>query len=173
MFVSFLKHDLGRLAHLRGSRGVSLSSAFKDCQAIVEKYDSENYQWIKQLPAETRAPIIALRAFNAETSIIGDMVTQGGPVLRKMRFEWWRNAIDKAYAGESVDHPVITAIQHCVNVRSLSKYRFQRMISAKESDQVEHRSPQSMKELEDFVEATSSQLHYLQLEAIEDRKSVV
>lgn len=122
-------------------------------------------KWIQALSVQKRAPFIALRAFNAETSLIGDLVSQGGAPLRQMRFEWWRSSIKGIYDGKPVDHPVIQALDHCNRVQPLSKYRLLRMISAKEADQVEHQAPPTTVSLEDFAEATTSQLHYLQLEA--------
>lgn len=105
------------------------------------------------------------RALNAEISTIGDAVAQGGDVVRKVRFQWWRDAVDSAYAGSPVKNPVATALSYCLTVQNLSKYRLQRMISAREADQVNHAPFSNMQAIEEFAESTQSQLLYLQLEA--------
>jgi NADH dehydrogenase [ubiquinone] 1 alpha subcomplex assembly factor 6 len=114
---------------------------------------------------------MVLRALNAEVSMIGDLVTQGGVPLRQMRFAWWKDAIQSAYDGKDVKHPVITALAHTLAVQKLSQYRLQRLVAAKAADQVDHRPFHSVQDLEDFAEATQSQLAYLQLEAGSIRNS--
>lgn len=105
------------------------------------------------------------RALNAEISMIGDMVAKGGDAVRRVRFQWWKDAVDGAYLGNPVNHPVVTALSYCLTVQSLSKYRLQRLIGAREADQVNHAPFSNMQAVEDFAESTQSQLLYLQLEA--------
>ena len=131
----------------------------------MEQHDGENYLWARSLPATLRPPIMMLRALNVETSLIGELVTSGGTPLREMRFQWWKESVDKTYAGVDIQHPVLTALRYTLDVTPLSKYRVQRIIAAKAVDQVAHQPPATLQKLEDFAEATQSNLLYLQLEA--------
>ena len=142
-----------------------VKNAFQSCQTTVQQHDHENFLWAKTLPANVRPPIMMLRALNVETSMIGDMVSQGGAPLREMRFAWWRDSINNVYAGNPVKHPVLEALRYTLDVTALPKYRLQRIVSAKEQDQVAHQPPQTLEDLEQLAEATQSNLLYLQLEA--------
>jgi NADH dehydrogenase [ubiquinone] 1 alpha subcomplex assembly factor 6 len=149
----------------RGQHDEAVKAAFRSCQTAVQQYDAENFMWVKGLPADVRPPVMMLRALNVETSMIGEMVSQGGAPLREMRFQWWKDSIDQAYKDQSAKHPVLTALRYTLGITSLSKYRLQRMVAAKATDQVTHQPPTSLKSLEDFTEATQSNLLYLHLEA--------
>eukprot|EP00892_Ulva_mutabilis_P010504 jgi/Ulvmu1/7826/UM004_0055.1 len=158
----------GRQAALNGYRyqhDEAIRKAFSNCQDTVREHDYENYLWAKLLGPSQRAPIMMLRALNAEISTIGDVVAQGGDAVRKVRFQWWRDAIDSAYTGRPVNHPVVTALSYCLTVQNLSKYRLQRLVAAREADQVNHVPFSNIQAMEDFAESTQSQLLYLQLEA--------
>ena len=54
-------------------------------------------------PAEARDDLFALIAFNAELARIADQVTEPG--LGAIRLQWWREAIERAGAGETSGHP--------------------------------------------------------------------
>lgn len=111
------------------------------------------------------------RSLNAEISMIGDMVAQGGDAVRKIRFQWWKDAVDSAYLGKPVNHPAIIGLHFCLSVQNLSKYRIQRLIAAREADQVNHAPFSGLQAIEDFAESTQSQLLYLQLEAANVKNS--
>jgi NADH dehydrogenase [ubiquinone] 1 alpha subcomplex assembly factor 6 len=142
-----------------------VQQAFAECQEIVRKHDYENFLWVRTLPESYRAPVTMLRAFNVETSRIGDLVTRGGAPLREMRFAWWKKSIDATFSGEDVNHPVLTALRFSLGVLRLSKYRLQRILAAKAQDQVTHAAFASIPALEEFAEATQSNLLYLHLES--------
>jgi NADH dehydrogenase [ubiquinone] 1 alpha subcomplex assembly factor 6 len=82
-----------------------------------------------------------------------------------MRFEWWKQSIDSVFAGKDIQHPVLSALRFSLDLRRLSKYRFQRILAAKAKDQVTHTAFASIAALEEFSEATQSNLLYLHLEA--------
>ena len=101
-------------------------------------YDYENFVWLVQLPKvwmllhtvfllrkrlpawmvalvppsnlqETRAAVMALRAFNVETALVADSVKEAA--LAQIRMQWWRDAVDSLYGPKPQPHPVIQALK--------------------------------------------------------------
>ena len=82
----------------------------------------------------------ALRAFNVELAQIRDQVTTDD-TLGKIRFQWWRDAVDEIFGGARAagggasihGHPVAAALRYLVadDGLPLSKMFFKRMISAR------------------------------------------
>lgn len=156
---------------VRRQHSQAVKKAFAECQSTVQRYDREGYVWVNTLQPSTRAPVMMLRALNAEISVIGDSVSHGGDAMRQIKFQWWKDAIASCFKGKDVKHPVIEALAFCNSIQPLSQYRLQRMLEAKREDQCEHRPFQTMQNVEDFGENTQSQLAYLQLQAAGVRNS--
>jgi NADH dehydrogenase [ubiquinone] 1 alpha subcomplex assembly factor 6 len=150
----------GRAQHTQ-----AVKKAFAECKSIVQRYDREGFVWVNTLQPSTRAPVMMLRALNAEISTIGDSVSHGGDAMREIKFQWWKDAIVNCFKGMEVKHPVIEALAFCISIQPLSQYRLQHMLEAKRADQCEHRTFQTLQSLEDFAESTQSQLLYLQLQS--------
>ena len=58
---------------------------------------------------ETRAAVMALRAFNVETALVADSVKEAA--LAQIRMQWWRDAVDSLYGPKPQPHPVIQALK--------------------------------------------------------------
>lgn len=155
----------GAAQSARWQHQAAVQAAFSACQDTVRAHDHDTYPWARALPAEVRAPVMMLRALDVETRLIGTLVTQGGAPLKEMRFQWWQDSVNAAFAGKRVDHPVIVALRYTLDVQPLSLYRLQRLIAARKADQVARAPLQTLKAAEDLAESTQSQLLYLQLEA--------
>lgn len=56
------------------------------------------------LPTKLRQHAIALRAFNAEISIVEDQVSEN--ITGLMRFQFWEDAINRLYEGTVPEHPI-------------------------------------------------------------------
>jgi phytoene synthase len=83
-------------------------------------------------PADTRADLFALYAFNAELARIADQVSEPG--LGAMRLQWWREAIERAANGEATGNPVADAFGDVMTRRSLSRERIAGLIDARTFD---------------------------------------
>ena len=83
-------------------------------------------------PPSVRDDLFALYAFNAELARIADQVTEPG--LGAIRLQWWREAIERAAAGEVVGHPVADAFGQVLARRALSRERIARLIDARSFD---------------------------------------
>eukprot|EP00877_Chromochloris_zofingiensis_P009041 jgi/Chrzof1/4390/Cz14g11110.t1 len=132
---------------------------------MVRQYDHENFLWIIQLPKKLRAYILALRAFNLETLLIGENVKSKEPVMIQIRFQWWRDAIQSISSSHPVPHPVLTALWFVNQHRKLNRYHLKRILDTRESDLLDNQPPLTMTDLEQYAEGTASQLLYLQLAA--------
>jgi phytoene synthase len=83
-------------------------------------------------PADVRADLFALYAFNAELARIADQVSE--PELGAIRLQWWRDAIEEAARGEFTGHPVADAFGGVMARRSLSKARIAGLIDGRTFD---------------------------------------
>lgn len=164
-FVRTIQSHCSAMPGVRTQHSQAVKKAFAECKSTVQKYDREGYVWVNTLQPSARAPVMMLRALNAEISTIGDSVSHGGDAMREIKFQWWKDAIFSCFQGQEVKHPVIVALAFCNSIQPLSQYRLQRMLEAKRVDQCEHRPFQTLQSLEDFSEDTQSQLAYLQLQA--------
>ena len=70
---------------------------------------------------ETRAAVMALRAFNVETALVADSVKEAA--LAQIRMQWWRDAVDSLYGPKPQPHPVIQALKQARRLTRLSLLR--------------------------------------------------
>lgn len=79
--------------------------------------------------ARARADLVALYAFEAELLAIPTRVTQ--PLLAEMRYAWWREQMDGAFAGTPrKGHPVLEALTTAVERHGLDRAPFDALIEA-------------------------------------------
>eukprot|EP00898_Chlorokybus_atmophyticus_P007145 jgi/Chlat1/7431/Chrsp6S07451 len=141
-----------------------IKSSFAYCMETVRKYDYEHYLCALLLPKPQRAAAFAFRAFNVETAQVVDQ-TRLEPTLSKLRFEWWREAVEDAFKGRPPEHPVARALATVTASTRLTKRWFSRVIDARERDANSTEQPPTVKDLERYAENTMSALLYLTLEA--------
>lgn len=79
--------------------------------------------------ARSRADLIAFYAFEAELTAIPSRVSQ--PLLAEMRFVWWRDQLDGAFAGVArKGHPVLEALTDLIARHALPRAPFDALIEA-------------------------------------------
>ncbi len=83
-------------------------------------------------PREPRADLLALIAFNVELARIAEQVSE--PELGAIRLQWWREAVERAGAGELTGQPVADALGEALRRRKLSRQRIGAMIDARAFD---------------------------------------
>jgi len=119
-------------------------------------------------PQALRRPVIALRAFNIESVLIGDQVqSKEGPIMQ-IRFHWWRDAIDALFKGQggAPKHPVVLAMgsslfgqkQDGTVLPLVKKYNLKRILDTREYDLMDSQPPLSLEGLEAYAEGTASQV---------------
>jgi phytoene synthase len=83
-------------------------------------------------PADDRDALVALYAFNAELARIAEYVSEPG--LGEIRLQWWRDALDRAAARESIGHPVVDALGQIMLERGVSREDLWRLIDSRQFD---------------------------------------
>ena len=131
----------------------------------VREHEYENYVWCTQLDKKFRPAIFALRAFDVETSLIGDHVK--GEMMVLMRCRWWKDAVNEAFRGRAPEQPVLIALSDVMKTVPLTRYRLQRIVSGKEENWLRTELLPDMEAMHKLVDGTTVQLQLLMMEAIE------
>ena len=116
--------------------------------ALVRRHDRERYQTALFAPARRREALFALYAFNYEIARVRESVTQ--PMLGQIRLQWWREAIEAAFAGAAPRrHEVAGPLAAVIREHALTRAHFDRMIDAREHD-LGDAPPATLAALEDY-----------------------
>lgn len=118
---------------------------------------------------------MALRAFNIELASIRESVSNTD--IGRMRMQFWRDSLDKVFAGIPPQQPVALALAHAIQEQELHRLHrnssedttmsliwFKRIITEREQNLSD---PQFMtlNQMESYCENTFGSLLYLQLES--------
>lgn len=99
------------------------------CLATLRDTDRDRYLACLLSPADKRAPLAALYAFNAEIARIRDSVRDALP--GEVRMQWWRDLIDGNPHGDSQSHPVAGALLTAIEQYRLPRPVLTNMIEAR------------------------------------------
>jgi phytoene synthase len=126
------------------------------CAMLARRHDRDRFLGALLLPEACREHAFALLAFNSEISRIPDLVHE--PLVGRIRFAWWREALDEIYAGKSPRaHEVLVPLAAAIREHRLPRPVFERMLDAREGD-LTPAVPADMAQLEAYAGATSSAL---------------
>ncbi len=129
----------------------------------VRRYDHDRFLTAIFAPATTRDHLLALYAFNIEIAKIGEIVTE--PLIGQMRLQWWRDTLDRLYAGATVAHAVAGPLGAAIAAGRLDRRLFDRLLDAREFD-LDRIAPPDMPALEAYAEGTGAPLLVLALQAM-------
>jgi len=101
-------------------------------RTIARDGDLDRYVSVLFAPGVCREHLFALYAFNVELARIGEQVSE--PQLGEIRLQWWRDALDRACAGETTGQPVADAIGFAVRECKLSRQSLAGLIDARSFD---------------------------------------
>lgn len=134
------------------------------CAAEVHRHDPDRFLTTLYAPEGRRESLLTLYAFNLEVAKIRESVSE--PMLGEIRLQWWREAIEEAYAGGAVRrHAVAEPLAALIRERGLMRGHFDRLIDARAQDLYDE-PPATTEDLIAYAEATSSTLVLLALEAL-------
>ena len=133
------------------------------CADQAKRLDPDRYLTALFAPAERRADLMALYAFNSEVARSREAVSE--PILGRIRLQWWREAIAECYEGDPRRHYVIQPLAAAIRRRALSRSYFDRLIDAREED-LEDGPPETLEALVAYAGATSGGLAHLALEIL-------
>lgn len=101
-------------------------------QRMARKADPDRAIAALFAPASVRDDLFALFALNGELARIAEQVSEPG--LGAIRLQWWRDALERAEAGETTGHPVADAFGDVLARRNLSRERIAGLIDARSFD---------------------------------------
>lgn len=78
------------------------------CATLVREADRDRYLATLFAPADKRAALFALYAFNIEIARVRDVARE--PMPGEIRLQWWREVLEGQRAGEGAAHPVASAL---------------------------------------------------------------
>ncbi len=133
------------------------------CAEQVRRFDPDRYLTVLFAPAERRAALFALYAFNLEVAKTAEMVSEAP--LGLLRLQWWRDALEAIEAGREPRHEVVEPLAEAVRRHHLDPALFGRLIDAREFD-LEGRAPDDLAALEAYAESTSAGLVHLALQVL-------
>lgn len=132
-----------------GRADVNLSA----CAVAVKRYDRDRWFCALFAPPERREDLLAIYAFNAELAAVQDKVSE--PMLGEIRLQWWREAIEGLYAGNTRRHDVVTALAPAIERHNLDRALFDALIDARGTD-LETTQPETLGMLESYARRTAS-----------------
>lgn len=133
------------------------------CCDLVTKFDHDRYLTVLYAPAEKRAALYALYAFNYEISRIREGVSE--PMLGEIRLQWWREAIDDVYQGTVRSHDILPSLAAAITAHDLPRESFMEMIEGRSQDLYDD-SPKTLSELEDYLSQTAGNLSCLAVQIL-------
>jgi NADH dehydrogenase [ubiquinone] 1 alpha subcomplex assembly factor 6 len=134
------------------------------CLTQVRQGDRDRYLALLFSPAETRASLAAIAAFNLELARAASEISES--MMGLVRLQWWREAVEEIRAGGAIRrHPVVEAVAVATRTHGLSTDRMLAMIEGKEEELESHEAP-SQRTFDARAEATAVNLIRLSLEAV-------
>ena len=132
--------------------GSILASAYDQCAALVRTHDPD--RWFASLfwPEAARPHAHALLAFDLEIQRVRDIVSE--PMLGEIRYQWWRDAIEK---GEAGGNPLAEALLDTIGRFNLDAGRLLGLIEARSFDLYDDPMP-SETALEGYARETGGAL---------------
>jgi NADH dehydrogenase [ubiquinone] 1 alpha subcomplex assembly factor 6 len=98
----------------------------------VRLYDHDRFMTAIFAPAAAREHLFALYAFNIELAKVREIVSE--PLIGQMRLQWWRDTLDKIYAGETIKHEVARPLGAAIAACGIAREVFDPLIDAREFD---------------------------------------
>jgi len=121
----------------------------------VRRYDHDRFVTAIFATASMREHLFALYAFNIEIAKTGEVVSE--PLIGQIRLQWWRDTLDRLYAGEKVAHAVAQPLGEAISATGLDRADFDSLIDAREFD-LDRATPQNFVALSSYAEGTGAAL---------------
>jgi len=132
--------------------------------ALVRRHDRDRYATALFAPADKRAHLFALYAFNYEVARIRETVRE--PIMGVIRLQWWRDAIGAAArGGPAPEHEVASPLSETIRAARLDPGEFERILRARELD-LAPAPPETLAALEAYAADTAGALNVLALQAL-------
>lgn len=134
------------------------------CEEQVERFDNDRYLCAAYAPSLQRQSLIALYAFNLEVARIREQARE--PLLAQIRLQWWRETIDKIFAGETLAQPAASALADAVHRHGIGPEELDRYFDGRAQD-LEEAAPTDLAALEEYAAATVGSLSAMTLRVLD------
>lgn len=134
------------------------------CVARVQEADRERYVCNLFLPRDARPAVFAVHALNTELARVREVVSE--PTIRRMRMQWWRDALDGAARGEPLPNPIVEAVSHALVARPLIRPWLDQLIDEREHDLELVTQPEDERWVHAYADGTAGALLHAALEAV-------
>lgn len=136
----------------------ALAASYADCDDMVRQGDKD--RWLAALfaPADRRADLMALHAFNLEIASVRERVSD--PLPGEVRLQWWRDVLTGEGRGDVMAHPVAGALLDVVGRHNLPIKPLINLIDARVFDLYDDPMPPTA-DLEGYCGETSAALMQL------------
>jgi phytoene synthase len=121
----------------------------------VRLYDHDRFMTAIFAPSAAREHLFALYAFNIELAKVSEIVSE--PLIGQMRLQWWRDTLDRLYAGETVAHGVARPLGEAIAAARIARTAFDPLIDAREFD-LDREAPADFGALHAYAEGTGAPL---------------
>ena len=101
-------------------------------RTVARDGDPDRYASALFAPQPAREPLFALYALNVELARAAEQVSE--PQLGEIRLQWWREALDRAAAGEDTGNPIADAVGSVARRYALSGDSLAGLIDARSFD---------------------------------------
>lgn len=132
-----------------------MQDAFAYCEALVRASDRDRFLTTLFAPAERRAALFALYAFNIEIARVREVVRD--PLAGEIRLQWWSDALGGEARGDAEANPVAAALIATITRHRLPVEYLKGLIAARRFDL--HNEPMAtLAELEGYADGASAGL---------------
>jgi 15-cis-phytoene synthase len=132
-----------------------MQDPFAHCEQVVREADKDRFLAALFAPANRRAALMALYAFNAEIARVREVIRD--PMAGEVRLQWWRDAIERPGGGEARANPIASALLDTIVRFRLPIAELIELIEARSFDLYNDPMP-TMAALEAYADKTSSAL---------------
>jgi 15-cis-phytoene synthase len=129
--------------------------AFAHCEALVRAADKDRFLATLFAPAEHRAALFALYAFNVEITRVREIARE--PVAGEIRLQWWSDVLGGAGRGEVEAYPEAAELRASMTRYRLPAERLKALIAARRFDLYDEPMA-TLAELESYADGASSTL---------------
>lgn len=114
-------------------KAVTLDQDITGCADLVRRGDPDRFLAVMAAPVEQRPALFVIYAFNLEVARAPWITKE--PMIAEMRLQWWLDAIEEIYAGETIRrHEVVTPLAKLIKDHDLPRPMFDELIAARRWD---------------------------------------
>ena len=125
------------------------------CAALVREADRDRYLATLFAPADRRAALFSLYAFNVEIVRVRDVARE--PMPGEIRLQWWREVLSGEREGEGAANPVAASLMASLKQYAISPERLAAIVDARTSDLYDD-PLQTLDDLDNYAVMTQSAL---------------